>query len=141
MSPRQTRNGIAPPFEAMARHFGSDCSCKESCPCSRLARLESGSHHLHRDPDAPQVQPLSPTGSLASALSSRLVSSQDPDLAVRAAVVEATVTVAANLEALSGSPAPGDAPSNPLLRDVFDGLTDTNPAVQHTAAACLVQVI
>ncbi len=66
---------------------------------------------------------------------------QDPDLAVRAAVVEATVTVAANLEALSGSPAPGDAPSNPLLRDVFDGLTDTNTAVQHTAAACLVQVI
>ena len=69
-----------------------------------------------------------------------MVSSQDPDLAVRAAVVEATVTVAANLEALSGSPAPGDAPSNLLLRDVFDGLTDTNPAVQHTAAACLVQV-
>ena len=60
---------------------------------------------------------------------------------MRAAVVEATVTVAANLEALSGSPAPGDAPSNPLLRDVFDGLTDTNPAVQHSAAACLVQVM
>ena len=60
---------------------------------------------------------------------------------MRAAVVEATVTVAANLEALSGSPAPGDAPSNLLLRDVFDGLTDTNPAVQHAAAACLVQVM
>ena len=68
------------------------------------------------------------------------ISEQDPEPGVRAAVVEVTVTIAANLEALSGQPAPGDAPSNPLLRDVFDGLTDVNPCVQHTAAACLVQV-
>ena len=66
-------------------------------------------------------------------------SAQDPEAAVRAAVVEVTVTIAANQEALSGHQAPGDAPSNPLLRDVFDGLTDVNPCVQHTAAACLVQ--
>ena len=90
-------------------------------------------------PVNPDQKTLSRRGLRGSEPSLGVRVTQDPDPGVRAAVVEVTVTIAANLEALSGHQAPGDAPSNPLLRDVFDGLTDVNPCVQHTAAACLVQ--
>ena len=59
---------------------------------------------------------------------------------MRAAVADAVGSLAAGLQEVSGSPAPGDVVNNDLLKGIFEGMNDFDHNVQLTAAAAIVQV-
>lgn len=65
---------------------------------------------------------------------------QDPDSSVRAALLDAIGCIASGMHAVTGSPAPGDAPGNALLKDIFESMMDMSHHSQETAAAALIQV-
>ena len=65
---------------------------------------------------------------------------QETDSGVRAALVDATGCIASGIHEITGSPAPGDSPSNALLKNIFESMMDTSPQSQETAAAALIQV-
>ena len=64
---------------------------------------------------------------------------QDLDSDVKDAVAVAVGSLAAGLQSVTGGAGAGDAPSNNVLKIIFEGMNDFDHGSQQTAAAALMQ--